>query len=214
MAILNPRVYVIGLDSRHDRMQEFCRDLPPDWPFTLPVRLSAVNGKAVRPPGWWKAGGPAWGCMMSHARIMEDCLGDSIQTVLILEDDAVFCEGFSKKVQEFLRIVPAGWDQLYLGGQHLKNPIPSSGGYYTCVNVNRCHGYMMSLDFMRFVYPLLFEPVRWEADYPMHIDHFFGRLHETRVHQVLAPMQWLIGQREGRSDICGQDMQRRFWQQV
>ncbi|WP_172683368.1 glycosyltransferase family 25 protein, partial [Verrucomicrobium spinosum] len=32
----------------------------------------------------------AWGCLLSHARVLAEAIADGIENVLILEDDVVF----------------------------------------------------------------------------------------------------------------------------
>jgi hypothetical protein len=206
------RVVAINLDRRRDRWDAFCKDIASvGWPFRLPQRQSAVDGEAVGAPPWWKQSAGAWGCMMSHARIIEDCLREGVERVLILEDDAILVEGFAERVERFLDRVPDDWDQLYLGGQHLKNPRRINELVYECVNVNRTHCHAMSRKFMSRFYRHILNAQDYMTNPGHHIDHRLGALQETRTVKVFAPIAWLAGQREDKSDISGRTNATYFW---
>ena len=139
------RVYVINLPRREERLKAFFRQVPADWPFRLPEQYIAIDGGLATPPDWWKGGKGAWGCYRAHLRILEDCLSNEVNSVLILEDDAVFVEGFAKKVHEFWNHLPEDWAMVYLGGQHIQEhlrlPRKLNEWVYRPFNVNRCHCY-------------------------------------------------------------------------
>lgn len=57
------RVVCINLDRRGDRWHRFQDNVASaGWPFVEIERFSAVDGHKVPSPGWWRAGGGAWGC--------------------------------------------------------------------------------------------------------------------------------------------------------
>jgi hypothetical protein len=209
------RVVVINLDRRLERWERLNRHLDEiGWPFRRCERFRAVDAAVVKPPAWWQAGEGAWGCLQSHLRVIENALIDEVQTLLVLEDDVVFPPDFRDAVQQFLVELPPGWDQLYLGGQYLRNaPPPAHVSHWVmrALNVHRTHAYAMRRDFMAAAY-------RWLTDYPAHaqnprhhIDHRLGALHETGQHNVYVPRRWLAGQDEGYSDIKCKAMPLRFW---
>src|SRR5262245_46044684 len=113
-------VVCINLKRREERWKAFQERLPGDWPFRKIVRFPAIDGRACVPPPWWKESAGAWGCYRSHLRVVEDCLNNDLESVLVLEDDAEFPPTFAADAAEFLRHVPDDWDMLYLGGQLLK----------------------------------------------------------------------------------------------
>lgn len=206
------RVAVINLSRRPDRWERFRHDVAAiDWPLAQPVRVPAVDGDAVGVPIWWKQGGGAWGCLMSHARILEDCLRDGIERVLIMEDDVVFVDGFAAKLKVFLEHVPDDWDQLYLGGQHLRDPLRVGDHVYRCVNVNRTHCHAVSRAFMPAMYRHILNARDYMAHPGHHVDHRLGALHESGTVKVYSPIRWLAGQGENRSDISGRVSQTYFW---
>jgi GR25 family glycosyltransferase involved in LPS biosynthesis len=206
------RVVAINLDRRPDRWERLKDHLEDiNWPFRTPERMSAVDGDATTVPIWWKQGGGAWGCLMSHARILEDCIGRNVRRVLILEDDVVFTDDFSEAVEGFLSDVPPDWDQLYFGGQHLRNPTRLSEHVYSCANINRTHCHAVSRKFMPRMYRHILNAYDY-IDHPgHHVDHRLGVLQETGTVQVFAPVNWLAGQRAGHSDISGRANATHFW---
>lgn len=210
------RVVVVNLDRRQDRMERFRRHLAHiGWPFKPVERVRAIDGLKVRPPGWFHAGGGAWGCMMSHLRIIEDAMMDDVQSLLVLEDDVYFGNDFRNQVARFLRKVPKDWQQIYLGGQHLKQrkqpPQAINDEVVAPYNVNRTHAYALHKRGLSQTY-------RWLTDFKTHaqnsghhIDHRLGVLHGNTSFKVYAPVRWLAGQYESVSNIKGQRMPSRIW---
>jgi len=206
------RVYCVNLDRRPDRWRIFCEGLPKDWPFPQPERFAAVDGHLVRPPSWWKAGRGAWGCYRSHALLIERCLNEGVGSVLLLEDDALFPDGFSERVLAWLRHVPADWEVLYLGGQHLRAainpPLKVGPELWQPYNVNRTHAWALNGSGLQAVYSHLHR-IDWH--HANHIDHHLGRLCQRRENRVYCPPAWLVGQAAGKSNISGKVPPDRFW---
>lgn len=202
-------VVCLNLDRRRDRWVRFVRGMPTDWPFSRPRRYAAVDGATLPIPlSDWPPG--AWGCLRSHVRIWEEALWQKLDAILVLEDDALFCEGFSQRVQDFLAAVPGDWDQLYFGGEHMTNrsPAPRVVGdlVLRCTDVNRTHAYAIRASMLAAAYQKL---AVWppkgmpltRLDY--HVDHKLGELHRSGDWNVYAPREWLVGQATGRSDVMG-----------
>ena len=206
------RVYCVNLDSRPDRWRRFAEGLPADWPFAPPVRVRAIWGKSVKHPDYWHSGNGAWGCYRSHLRIIEECLNEGVQSVLLLEDDALFPPDFAPRVSAWLRHVPANWQMLYLGGQHLfakkHPPRQVAPELWQPYNVNRTHAFALQGDMLQIVYHHL---LRTDWHRANHIDHHLGRLHQQRKHRIYCPPEWLVGQAEGKSNISGKTPPERFW---
>lgn len=206
------RVYCVNLDRRPDRWRRFAEGLPADWPFRPPIRVRAIDGKRVKHPDYWTAGGGAWGCYTSHLRLIETCLNEGVRSVLLLEDDALFPPGFTDRVTDWLRHVPADWQMLYLGGQHLfaKAHPPRQVGpqLWQPYNVNRTHAFAIQGDMLQIVYHHL---LRHDWHRANHIDHHLGRLHQRRQHRIYCPPEWLVGQATGKSNISGREATDRFW---
>ncbi len=127
---------------------------------------------------------------------------DEVQSLLVLEDDAVVRDSFPADAARFLAAVPADWDQLMLGGQHIASPTPVSPGVVKCTNCQRTHAYAVRGRFLRDLYQL------WSGS-SGHCDHFMGPAQAR--YNVYAPDPFLVGQARGRSDINGARNPTKFW---
>lgn len=206
------RIVCINLDRSPDRWSVFQEGLNQvDWQFREIERFRAVDGSKVRPPKWWRAGRGAWGCHQSHVRILEEAVADGIESLLILEDDAVFPQGFAERVKLFLNEVPQDWDGLMLGGNHFLPPKPISENVVRAVNVRRTHAHAYRGGYITRAYRHLCNYPE-HAEHPrLHVDSRLGQLHEQQRDKVYAPVPWLVGQREGYSTIANMKVPRRFW---
>jgi hypothetical protein len=210
------RVVCINLDRRSDRWEQVQRNLSDiEWPFRQCERFGAVDGALGKPPAWWRAGGGAWGCLQSHLRVIERAVMDGVSSILILEDDACFPKDFRERAARYLSEIPNDWQQIYLGGQHLRQNVQApefiSNNVCRPFNVNRTHAYALRGDFLVTVYRWLSDYVAHAQNPQHHIDHRFGSLHETRRYNVYAPREWIVGQDEGYSDIRNASVPARFW---
>ena len=215
--MLTERCYCINLDRRQDRYKEFVAGLPKDWPFPPPTRFRAIDGRWIPPPGWFAAEGGrrgAWGCYMSHVRIIEELLHDNVESALILEDDATFVEDFSERAKAFFASLPDDWEMAYIGGQllfvDLRPPKLINPHVLRVFNVNRTHGF--AVRGRGFLVKLYHHLTSWENWSPgHHIDHHLGKLHGRAHCRVYAPPKWLCGQNDSYSDINKEEHETRFW---
>ena len=208
------RVAVVSLASRPNRWREFLENLPSDWPFQPPLRFSAVDGSQCDVPAWWNGGKGAWGCYQSHLQIIEDCLAQHVESILILEDDATFLDGFGDKVRKFLAHLPDDWEFIYLGGQHIHMhdgvPQKLNEWVYRPFNVNRTHAYgLRGRRMLERVAAHLKDTSNWGVHH--HVDHRLGDLHEQLDEGFYCPREWLIAQSEGKSDIAGKVLRERVF---
>lgn len=132
---------------------------------------------------------------------------------MVLEDDAVFQPRTVEMLERLMREVPDDWDQIYLGGQHLKEPelVPGRPFVLRCGNVNRTHGFILRRRaFVKFQQHILHAP-DYIAHPGWHIDHQLGVAHERADWKVYAPAWWICGQEEGSSNISGRSNPRIWW---
>ncbi|MGC1272804.1 MAG: glycosyltransferase [Planctomycetaceae bacterium] len=212
------RVYAINLDHRPDRWRRLVANLGelPEWPLPQVRRLNALHGDhAPDRPAWWQAGGGAWGCRTSHVRILEECVRDGVESVLIFEDDALLPADFVDQLRAFLAAIPEEWEQLYLGGQHQhehrRPPQPVAPGVLRPCNVNRTHAWAFRGDGIRKCLAFFQDLEDWSRYPTDHIDHRVGRMHESGGIRVYCPEQWIVGQAANKSDIDGRQHGDRHW---
>lgn len=197
------RVVVINLRSRPDRLSAFLANVDmADWPFRVPEIVYGVKGSAVPVPACFVAGAGAFGCRQSHISVLQQALTDGVESLLVLEDDAVMCRSFRKVFLEFINELPPNWDGIMLGGEHKDPPIPIKPNIVQCIRTHRTHAYACRKKLMY----ALFE--NW-LNYDKHIDWRFGELMST--FNVYAPSPFLFAQNEGLSDIAGRTLPRRQW---
>lgn len=189
--------FVISLPKRYERYKNFMTGYP------YPVRrFDALDGEAVMPPDWWKAGNGAWGCYRSHLSCIEQGMNENVGTLAIFEDDCEFVPDFSERLQSFLQHVPQDWDMLYLGGQLLYAsdfpPQRINNYVYRPFEVHRTHAYVIRDKFFHTIYRHLLAPnwMAWE-----HIDHHYGKLCRTGQYRIYCPHRWLANQSCSYSDI-------------
>ncbi len=194
------RVVIINLKRRNDRLDRLLSHLQDiQWPLPAPVVFEAVDASKVPVPPGWHAGGGAWGCMQSHRQVLERAMMDGVNSLLVLEDDVYFVEGFREKLKAFMAGVPDDWEQLMLGGQYVdrdgkhsrKVVAPGIERVEVC---ERTHCYAVRGQFMRDLY------AKWCAS-SGHCDHVMGPFQRGR--RVYAPTEFLAGQAAGVSDISG-----------
>lgn len=191
------RVVIINLDRRKDRWQALQDKLAKiNWPFKEPERFSAYDGNRLPVPIGWTHGSGTWGCLLSHREVLARALQDGVKQLLVLEDDIFFAPDFENKVLEFIKNVPADWDQLMLGGQYFDNTkvydiSPDIRKVSLC---HRAHAYAVRGYFMNYMYSKLCSSYG-------HVDHILNTFQDR--HNVYTPRHFLIGQDGSPSDISG-----------
>lgn len=91
-------------------------------------RFPAVDGNAGMPASWPYSSG-AYGCLQSHLAVVREARAQKRESLLIMEDDVIFADGFHEQFQERVRTLPADWDMLYFGCLHYEPPEPAAPGF-------------------------------------------------------------------------------------
>lgn len=171
-------VHVISLPGRQARLDR----LTARWP--LPHVALNVH-EAIADPD------PVRGCLRSHLAVLAAAAGPA----LILEDDAVFADGFTLELRP-----PADWQVLWLGRQCLAPQRPVDAVWSRPWRIARTHAYVA-----RDPQDLFGRLVRCEA---RSID---PTLSELAVPQYMLRIA-TVGQAAGRSDITGRlRLADEFW---
>lgn len=214
------RVYVINCSHRPDRLKaiekEIRRSGIADWNKVKIFR--AIIGDWTTAPADWNSGYGAWGCLASHRRLLEDVLHDrddryslNVRNYLVLEDDVFFVDDAVEKLNQFMKAVPDNWDQIYLGGQHRRNPEPSGiDGMLLGKSVHRTHAYAIS----ERIYQRFYRHICYASDYrntTKHIDHQLELAHRRGDWTVYCPADWIAGQEAGASNIGDGHSTRQLW---
>lgn len=194
--------HVISLPERRARLLRFYSGLPAGWPFPPPRPHRGVREEA---PPWFRSSDGAWGCRQAHLQILQSAWDRGIEATLVLEDDAVAADHFTAAWQQLNARVPANWDMLMLGGQHIEIPA-GTGQIVRCVNTRRTHAYVIRLKAIPHLIRI------WSAA-RRHIDHSLIDFQTSSW--VYAPRQFLFGQDAGYSDISHrQNPHIRFWDEA
>lgn len=209
------RIFCINLDHRLERWEMFMEGVPHEA-FHRPVdRFAGLDGKKFDPPPWWGEHHGSWGCYLSHRHLLEQCINDdTINRVLIFQDDARFIPDFAQRVREFHAMLPPDTEWIYYGGQHLKLDLQRPRIINPCVckpfNVNRLHAFaLIGKPMMRVIHRHLCHATPWPRRH--NTDHHLGILHETGEHNIYAPTRWLVHQHPGKSDLTGRYMDHPEW---
>lgn len=211
------RVVVLNLPYKQDRKQRLTANMQATGIADLSkvVWQPAVSGDKMPPPAWWNAGNGAWGCLMSHVMAVQQAAIDGINSILILEDDAVFDPESPYLLSALHRQWPSQWGQIYLGGQHLGESEPVGDLWLKPGNVNRTHAFALhSSVFAAFIAHVLYAPDYISRTGGWHVDHQLGIAHERNDWSVFAPKWWLVGQAAGDSNISGKNNPEQWWQPI
>lgn len=198
------RTFVINLDRRPDRWEQFQQRFPVDWPFVQPERFAAIDGEQCVVPEYFNGSIGAWGCYQTHLQLWQMQIRDELGCVLILEDDAVFSRDAVAVIQETLRLVPDDWEQIYFGGQYrntneMAPEVVVQDKLVRCRAVNRTHAYAIRLPFAQVCYEHMTNRQWPKHSRFHHVDYRLEELHDS--HRVYAPWRFCVGQARGTSDV-------------
>jgi len=204
--------FVINLDRRPDRMQQFKSRCP------LPAsRVSAVDdaslseysgdvfAKACVSRAGLRFSGEV-GCFLSHAKVWKMMLDKHVPFVHVFEDDALFCEDYAAKLGVVLKALPHDFFVCYVGGRFDDGVV--TGPDDTVVTVydysrpwrplqddRTTHSYIVSYQGARLLYDGMVQATQA-------VDHYMLKVFQERclpVHSANPLLNW--SPRVGDSDI-------------
>ena len=118
------RLVVISLPERAERRARLQTHLTKTH-LAKPDELKwveAVDGRKENIPSWWQSGAGAWGCRLSHLKVLRQAQQDQLENILILEDDVVFHPRSPDWLASVMPHLPTDWGQFFLGGEYHKAP--------------------------------------------------------------------------------------------
>lgn len=218
-------VLVINLDQRPDRWEQFLEDAHDVIPKEKLHRVSAMWGRDL--PGFgerpWFRGrkrDAAWagkaGCTLSHRCALLAARESGWNTVLILEDDAVFQPAFSAVgagLRDALERHANEWDVCYLGFTDPRRPyrliedLGSGHGLHQIFGCNTTHAYLVKPQMREWMLEgLPDESQIWHwLTSNRTVDRWYQRTLGLRF-RVACVSPCVVDQRVGFSDIVGQEM--------
>ncbi len=208
------RTVVISLPERGDRRAKLMANLRACGLAEHRDILwqDAVNGRLEKIPSWWAQGPGAWGCRASHLAALRAAQRDGVERLLIIEDDACFHPRAAEWLDMLMPLLPADWDFLFLGGQHMKAPSPTTDPrLLRGTAITRTHAYAVPRRAFASLIAAISDLEEYRANLRWHVDHQFAWGQFQGRWTAYAPAWWLAGQDEGGSDIARWAYDRRWW---
>lgn len=178
--------YVINLERRPDRLEQFqSQGIPAE-------RFIAFDKKDTPYRGRLKAG--QYCCKISHRTVIENAMHESI---MIIEDDAVFAEGVEGLFNDAIKDLPVDWDMLYLGAHHFRKPSHIKGSIYRCNVALSTVCYMVNSKAFKRIYK--------ELNRDGILDVIYTNIIQNQLN-CYAILPNIVVQRNGYSDIENVDV--------
>lgn len=193
------KAYCINLYFRPDRWQAAGEQFAKHG---LNVeRFNAIDGKEFRKEYPMRPGNA--GNLLSHFTIIHTAYIMGLDAILVFEDDPVFREGFTEKMNEFLAELPEDWDMIMLGASHRVKPSRITDKVYKVNKGLSAHAFILR--------STLFEVFleRMKA-FDTVFDCIFAEVQLT--YNVYIPNPPLVWQTSGYSDLEGRNMNYDFLQ--
>lgn len=122
-----PLIVCLNLQRREDRWQKMQTRFT-QLGIKAVQRYIAIDGAAINIPSSWPASAGAYGCLLSHVKIVEQARDSGVSSVLIFEDDVEFSDHFNERAAKILTNLPADWQMLFFGAIQLEDPVVVSSG--------------------------------------------------------------------------------------
>lgn len=180
------KIYCINLDKRPDRWEK--SKLQFDNLNIEVERFSAFEPDS----GSNKLRKGELGVLLSNLAILKEAKEKNYNSILIFEDDVEFHPQFGQLFDSFYNEVPANWDMIYFGGNHV------GGASQVSINILKIYGSyaIHSIVVRNTMFDWLIENIA-KAEKP--VDVYYADLH--RSHNVYCFYPHLAWQRPDFSDI-------------
>ena len=180
------RIVVINLERRKDRLEQFDIDAKRIG-FEYEVH-KAIDGKA-------EGIDPIVAGRLSHIQVLESIKPDEM--VLICEDDAIFDDEFSTKLDTHMAKLPQDWDIFYLGA--IKNQTKPVNDYWVRqVETTGTHAYCIKPSKVEYF-------IQAAKDFDLWIDVAYRLVADKTNAYVCHPN--IVIQSDGYSDLRGHSTQ-------
>lgn len=110
---LSDKIIVMNLDKRTDRLHN-CNLQAEKFNFNF-VRINSIDGSLINNNTNLRNG--ELGLLKTYKKVLEYCIDENFQQVLIMEDDFQFDEDVEERLEE-IKLIPDNWDVIYLGANH------------------------------------------------------------------------------------------------
>jgi len=206
-SILNryfPHIFYINLEHRTDRRQQMEAQL--DKLGIKATRRIAVKGN---PWGFTKGLKPAEiGCIVSHLQIIELAQLMKLDSVLILEDDALINPGIDFYFSERYKLVPNNWQQLYLGSNHNEISWTRKRDHLINKFVMKCNWSLTTSAYAlkSSAYSVIINKIKgkndnWAENINKQLDIMYAELQDNNQIKAYSFYPALVSQRKSYSDI-------------
>ena len=180
------RIIVINLEHRKDRLEQFDAEAKRIG-FEYEVH-KAIDGKA-------EGIDPIVAGRLSHIQVLESIKPDEM--VLICEDDAIFDDEFSTKLDTHMAKLPQDWDIFYLGA--IKNQTKPVNDYWVRqVETTGTHAYCIKPSRVKYF-------IQVAKDFDLWIDVAYRLVADKTNAYVCHPN--IVIQSDGYSDLRGHSTQ-------
>jgi len=138
-----PHKFCINLDRRPERWEQM-RSKFERCGVEGVQRFAAVDGLQAIVPANWPDSPGAYGCLRSHLEIIEEARRQGWPSVLIFEDDAALDPELSEKFSSYFQQVPADWEMLHFGANHMAAPAEVSSNVVRITSANSTFAYALN----------------------------------------------------------------------
>jgi len=208
------RIFIINLKHRTDRKQHILSEMKKqnmtNYEFFDAIRPTMEDVREwnknfcnhvrahVHPTKFDNYRIGCLGCLKSHIEVIKIALSRGYKKILVLEDDTVFIQSFSKFYEICERI--KDYDMMYLSGSHMKpyKKLPNLKNIVKVTSTNTTGSYCIGDKAMHFIVSNI-------IGYPKEIDTFYSLFVQPKF-DCYCIIPHMTKQLDGYSDIQNQDI--------